>query len=72
MDNPKKQQMKGNWKQFKGRLQELWGELTDDELDTYKGRREQLEGYLVEKTGKSRERIREQIDRVAKELEYSI
>ena len=72
MDNPKKQQMKGNWKQFKGRLQELWGELTDDELDTYRGRREQLEGYLVEKTGKSRERIREQIDRVAKELEYSI
>ncbi len=72
MDNPKKQQMKGNWKQFKGRLQELWGELTDDELDTYRGQREQLEGYLVEKTGKSRERIREQIDRVAKELKYSI
>lgn len=72
MDSPKQQQIKGNWKQFKGRLQELWGDITDDELDRYKGRREQLEGYLVEKTGKSRERIREQIDRVAKELEDSV
>lgn len=72
MDNPKEQQFKGNWKQFKGRLQELWGDITGDELEKYKGRREQLEGYIVEKTGKSRERVRKQIDEVAKELEDSI
>jgi len=34
----------GNWKQFKGYLQEEWGKLTDDHLDAIAGRRVQLAG----------------------------
>ena len=26
-------QVKGNWKQFRGKVKEQWGHLTDDELD---------------------------------------
>jgi 23S rRNA (adenine2503-C2)-methyltransferase len=33
----------GNWMEWKGRLRERWGELTDDEFNVVGGRREQLE-----------------------------
>jgi uncharacterized protein YjbJ (UPF0337 family) len=36
----------GNWTEFKGRLRERWGELTDDEFNVIGGRREQLVGRL--------------------------
>ncbi len=34
--------VEGNWKQIKGRVQEQWGLLTDDDLDQIAGRRELL------------------------------
>ena len=33
--------MQGNWKQFKGKVQEQWGKLTNDDLDVIAGKREQ-------------------------------
>lgn len=42
-------QLEGNWKQFKGKLQEKWGKLTDDDLDVTNGNREQLEGKIQER-----------------------
>lgn len=72
MDNPRKQQAEGNWKQFKGRIQEAWGDLTGDDLDRYEGKREQLEGHIQEKTGESREDVRRRIDRIARDTKYSI
>jgi uncharacterized protein YjbJ (UPF0337 family) len=41
--------MKGDWKQFKGKIREKWGELTDDEIEQVKGHREQFEGLLQKK-----------------------
>jgi uncharacterized protein YjbJ (UPF0337 family) len=41
----------GQWAQFKGRLKEQWGALTDDELEAIAGNREQLIGKLQEKHG---------------------
>ena len=49
--------MKGNWKQFKGKLKEAWGDLTDDELDKYEGKRDQLAGMLQKKYGESKENV---------------
>ena len=43
--------VKGNWNQFKGRIQQEWGELTDDDLDRIKGQRDILLGRLQEKYG---------------------
>ena len=40
---------KGQWKQVRGRAKEWWGNLTDDDLDTIDGKREQLVGKLQEK-----------------------
>ena len=35
-------QIKGSWKQAKGKAKQKWGELTDDELDKAEGRRDEL------------------------------
>ena len=32
--------IEGNWKQFKGKVKEQWGKLTDDQLDVIAGKRE--------------------------------
>ena len=29
--------VEGNWKQFKGQVQQQWGKLTDDDLDVIQG-----------------------------------
>ncbi len=51
----------GNWKQFKGRLRERWGELTDDELNIAAGRREQLIGRIQERYGVTAEEAERQV-----------
>jgi uncharacterized protein YjbJ (UPF0337 family) len=43
--------IEGNWKQFKGKVKETWGELTDDELDQIAGKRDILLGKIQEKYG---------------------
>lgn len=69
-DSPGEQQARGNWKQFRGRLREAWGSLTDDELDRFEGRRDQLEGHIEEKTGDTRVEIRRRLDDLSRELKY--
>jgi uncharacterized protein YjbJ (UPF0337 family) len=58
-------QIEGTWKQFKGKLKETWGELTDDELDKYEGKKDQLAGLIQKRTGQAREEIQRQLDELA-------
>jgi len=37
-------QVEGKWKQYAGKMKEKWGKLTDDDLTTINGKREQLVG----------------------------
>lgn len=41
----------GNWKQFKGKVKEKWGQLTDDDMDVVEGKRDQLVGRIQERYG---------------------
>jgi uncharacterized protein YjbJ (UPF0337 family) len=41
----------GNWKQFKRKIKEQWGKLTDDELDKIAGKRDQLVGRVQKRYG---------------------
>jgi uncharacterized protein YjbJ (UPF0337 family) len=54
--------VEGNWKQFKGKVKEKWGDLTDDDLDKIAGRRDQLEGKIQERYGLQKDRVREDVD----------
>ena len=55
-------QVAGNWKQFKGKVQQQWGELTDDDLDKINGTETELTGILQQRYGKSREEAQKMVD----------
>jgi len=54
--------VEGNWQQFRGKVREQWGRLTNDDLDVIEGSREQLEGRLQERYGKAKDEIRKEVD----------
>ena len=62
---------KGNWKQFKGKVKERWGDLTDDHLDQIEGKRDRLVGAVQETYGKSRKEAEEEISRWEQENDFS-
>jgi uncharacterized protein YjbJ (UPF0337 family) len=55
------ERISGNWTQWKGRIQERWGRLTDDHLDVIAGRREMLARRIEEIYGLSREETERQL-----------
>ena len=54
-------QVKGNWKEFKGQVKQQWGKLTDDDLDVVEGKRDELVGKVQHAYGVSREEADKQI-----------
>ena len=56
-----KDTFEGNWKQFKGKLKERWGELTDDDYSIIEGRRDRLAGVIQERYGIAREEAERQV-----------
>jgi uncharacterized protein YjbJ (UPF0337 family) len=53
--------VKGQWKQFRGKVKENWGQLTDDDLDRIEGRRDQLLGAVQKRYGLAREEAERQV-----------
>ena len=56
-------QMKGSWKQLKGKVKEQWGKLTDDDLTVINGQQEQLVGKLQERYGYTKEQAEKEFER---------
>ncbi len=54
--------VKGQWKQFQGKVKEKWGKLTDDDLKTIGGMRDQLAGKLQERYGYAKDRAEKEVD----------
>ena len=52
----------GNWKQLRGKAQEKWGKLSNDDLDVIDGQKEQLVGKIQEHYGQSREDAKRVVD----------
>jgi uncharacterized protein YjbJ (UPF0337 family) len=50
--------VEGNWKQFKGKVKQQWGKLTDDHLDVIAGKRDQLAGKIQESYGITKDKPR--------------
>jgi uncharacterized protein YjbJ (UPF0337 family) len=55
-------QASGKWKQFRGRVKEQWGDLTDDELDKAEGNRDYLIGKVQECYGLSKEEVQRRLN----------
>jgi len=54
--------LSGQWKQLRGKVQQQWGNLTNDDLDRINGKRTELEGILQEKYGYTKDRVSREID----------
>jgi len=55
-------QIEGKWKQYSGKMKEKWGKLTDDDLTTISGKRDQLVGILQQRYGLAKDQAECQID----------
>lgn len=55
--------IKGNWNQLKGKAQQQWGELTDDDLDVIEGNATELSGIIQERYGIEKDEAEKQIEK---------
>ncbi|QBC43198.1 CsbD family protein [Iodobacter fluviatilis] len=56
----------GNWKEFKGKVKEQWGNLTDDHLDVIAGKRDRLAGQIQKAYGITKDEAELQITKFEK------
>lgn len=62
MNNATEDKIKGNWNQLKGEIQQKWGVLTDNDLTYEEGQENELLGRIQEKTGETKEKVKNFID----------
>lgn len=60
--------LKGKWKEMKGQVKEMWGKLTDDELEQAAGNAEQIVGLIQQKYGYTREHAEEEFNQRIKDV----
>ena len=54
--------VEGNWKEFKGKAQQKWGKLTNDDLEVVAGKRTELAGRLQQRYGYGKDQAEREID----------
>ena len=65
-------QIKGEWKDIRGKARANWGKLTDDDLAHIRGNREQLEAAIQKRYGLAKEQARQQVDEWTQKLKQLI
>ncbi len=63
------QQIEGKWHEYKGRIKQRWGKLTDQDLTVINGKREALLGKILERAGTTREQAEKELAEFEKSLE---
>lgn len=61
VDEATRTKWEGRWDQLKGKAQQTWGQLTDDDLDVAEGNYDELVGRIKERTGESAEEIKDRL-----------
>lgn len=56
--------IKGSWNQIKGKLMQKYADLTDDDLVFAEGKEEELFGRLQKRLGKTKDEIKEEIEKL--------
>ncbi len=65
--------IEGNWKQYKGSVQQKWGKLSDDHIEIIAGKRLQLLGKIQEAYGVNEDEAEKQIKAFEKnQKEYGL
>jgi uncharacterized protein YjbJ (UPF0337 family) len=63
-------QIQGDWKQMTGKVKEKWGKLTDNDLTTIAGKRDQLAGLLQQRYGYAKEQVEKELNEFTKGLKH--
>ena len=61
-------QIKGEWRETKGKLRSKWGKLTDDDLEQIGGKKDVLIGRLQRRYGWKKDQAEQSIDDYLKSL----
>lgn len=56
--------IQGNWNEKKGKIKQEYGMLTDDDLAFSEGKEDELVGRLQKKLGKTKEEVRDIINKI--------
>lgn len=64
-----KEQAAGKFEQFKGKIKEAYGKLTDDDIALYNGQRDQFLGKLKEYYGLAKEEAEEKVKAIEEACE---
>jgi uncharacterized protein YjbJ (UPF0337 family) len=59
-----KLRMKGAWNEVKGKLKQKYGQLTDDDLTFAEGKEDEMYGRLQQRLGKTKDEIRNEIEKL--------
>jgi len=59
-----KLEIKGDLNEIKGKLKQKYAQLTDDDLAFSEGKIDEFLGRLQKKTGKSKEELKEEIEKL--------
>ena len=59
-----KTELKGKWNELKGKLKQQFADLTDDDLLYVEGKEDELYGRIQQRVGKSKEEVKDLIDKL--------
>ena len=57
-------QIKGTWNEVKGKIRQKYANVTDDDLEYAEGKSEELLGRLQQKTGRTKQELRDEISKL--------
>ena len=55
-------QIEGKWKQYEGKAKAKWGKLTDNDMTTLSGKKDQLVGLVQERYGIAKDEAERQVN----------
>lgn len=58
------QSVKGAWREIKGEIQKIWGDVTGDDLDKTEGNLTSVAGMIQQKYGTGRDEISRKLDEI--------
>lgn len=56
------QLVEGNWMELKSKVREMWGHLTDDDVDVIAGKRKVLIGRIKERYGRTADDVAAEVE----------